>query len=157
VSDLRLLLIDCDGVLTDGTVSVDQDGRRFKTFHSRDARAIDELVALGWEVHVVSASGWPGLGPYLERTRSIVHVDHAKTTEALRDIVRGRPYVAVGDDVWDLEMLAGAAQAYCPWDSDCAVLEAPRVRRLSTCGGRGVLAELVRRLRYRDSSPGKGE
>ncbi len=146
MGSVALLLIDVDGVLTDGTVTVDQDGRRFKTFNARDSRAIAELVAQGWEVHVVSASGWPGLEPYLRRSPALVHPDHEKTEEALREIVMGRPYIAVGDDVWDTEMLRGSVLAFCPRDADPAVINLPGVVRLVTEGGRGVIAELVRVL-----------
>ena len=65
---VKILLLDVDGVLTDGKVYVAHDGERFKAFNSRDNRAIAEFIARGWEVHLVSASKWPGLKQFSENT-----------------------------------------------------------------------------------------
>lgn len=144
MGEVSLLLIDVDGVLTNGEVFVDSAGNRSKVFNARDSRAIAQLVSEGWEVHVVSTSGWPGLAKYLERSPAIVWSDFQKTPENLERITLGRPYVAVGDDVWDIHMLLGATIALCPQDADAAVLALGCVVPLPVCGGRGVIAEILR-------------
>lgn len=143
---LNLLLIDVDGVLTNSEIHVNHLGEVSKTFHARDSRAIRQLVSEGWEVHILSTSGWPGLEKYKARSSAIVHSDFLKTEANLLEVTGGRPYVAIGDDVWDLEMLRGAALALCPSDADTEVKRLGKVVQLGIPGGRGVIAEVVRRI-----------
>lgn len=139
---LDLLLIDVDGVLTDGVLTIDHRGEKlFKRFHTRDVRAIREFVAHGWEVVLVSADDWPGIHAYAEKVGAEVYVAKDKD-----DLPYDRPFVAVGDDAWDVPMLRRAAIAYCPSDADCSVMLLQGIRMLETRGGRGVVAELARRL-----------
>jgi 3-deoxy-D-manno-octulosonate 8-phosphate phosphatase (KDO 8-P phosphatase) len=40
IKDIKLLILDVDGVLTDGRVYLDKDGRCFKSFHMHDGMGI---------------------------------------------------------------------------------------------------------------------
>lgn len=51
---IKLIVFDVDGVLTDGSVIVDGDGREYKRFHVRDGLAIKAAMALGLKVGVLS-------------------------------------------------------------------------------------------------------
>jgi len=140
---VHTLLVDCDGVLTDGKLYIDHTGEKmFKAFHTRDVRAIREFVANGWEVVIISADDWPGGPAFAEKTGAVF--------VTLRDKTRlpqtyGN-YVAVGDDAWDVPMLQGAVAAFAPRDCDQSVRCLPGITVLETRGGHGVLAELVRDL-----------
>lgn len=134
------ILIDCDGVLTDGRLTIDHTGRKlFKSFHTRDVRAIRELVAAGYEVTIVTADDWAGGKSFAEKVGADWYCARSKP-------VGSGPYIAVGDDAWDVRMLEAAETAFCPADADASVLELSDVVRLETEGGRGVMAEVARRL-----------
>ncbi len=51
---VRLLLLDVDGVLTDGKIVYDADGREIKAFHVRDGHGIKMLQGAGVEVGIVT-------------------------------------------------------------------------------------------------------
>lgn len=51
---IRLLILDVDGVMTDGRLHYDADGREFKTFHVRDGYGIKRVMAAGIAVAVIS-------------------------------------------------------------------------------------------------------
>jgi 3-deoxy-D-manno-octulosonate 8-phosphate phosphatase (KDO 8-P phosphatase) len=51
---IRLLLLDVDGVLTDGRIIYDADGRESKSFHIHDGFGINQLRALGCLVGFLS-------------------------------------------------------------------------------------------------------
>ncbi|MBI5585065.1 MAG: 3-deoxy-D-manno-octulosonate 8-phosphate phosphatase, partial [Deltaproteobacteria bacterium] len=51
---VRLLLLDVDGVLTDGRLLYDHAGREFKQFHVHDGLGIHWLLQAGIEVGIVS-------------------------------------------------------------------------------------------------------
>ena len=51
---IKLLVLDVDGVLTDGRLFFDNDGVEYKSFHSRDGLGIRLLWQSGVEVAVIS-------------------------------------------------------------------------------------------------------
>lgn len=139
----KVLLIDCDGVLTDGRLTIDHTGeKQFKQFHTRDVRAIRELVYNGWEVYICSVDDWEGIHHFAGKVGAEVI-----TTRDKSSLISQFPeYVAVGDDAWDFSLLFQAAEAYTPYDADPRLFDIEGVVRLDTKGGEGVMAELVRRL-----------
>ncbi|MDN5848864.1 MAG: HAD hydrolase family protein [Nitrococcus sp.] len=52
---VRLLALDVDGVLTDGTLYIGRHGEAMKPFHSHDGKGIKMVIACGLEVAMVSA------------------------------------------------------------------------------------------------------
>ena len=146
MDSVKLLLLDVDGVLTDGKVYVTHKGERFKSFSARDNRAIAEFIANGWEVHLVTTSKWPGLTGFVDPGKVFIHSGMDKTKENILEITGGRPFIACGDDVFDLEMLNLAEIGFFPCDADHAVTCMPKLRLLHTKGGHGVVAELARTL-----------
>jgi len=51
---IKLLLMDCDGVLTDGRVWLFEDGEEQKGFHTRDGLGIDLLHRAGLRSGIIS-------------------------------------------------------------------------------------------------------
>jgi len=51
---IRLLLLDVDGVLTDGRLFLSDSGEEYKAFHSRDGHGIKMLIASGVRVGIVT-------------------------------------------------------------------------------------------------------
>ncbi|MGW8287305.1 MAG: KdsC family phosphatase [Desulfobulbales bacterium] len=52
---LKLLLLDVDGVLTDGTITYTHEGTEIKSFHTRDGFGIRLLLESGIEVGLITA------------------------------------------------------------------------------------------------------
>ena len=53
--DIQLLVLDCDGVLTDGGLYVNEHGSETKRFHVRDGPAIKGAMLCGIQVAILSA------------------------------------------------------------------------------------------------------
>lgn len=51
---IKVLLTDVDGVLTDGRIIYDSDGRELKFFHVRDGHGIKMLISNGIEVGIIT-------------------------------------------------------------------------------------------------------
>jgi len=136
------ILIDCDGVLTDGQLTIDCDGEKlFKRFHTRDVRAIRQLVGLGYHCVIVSADDWPGIFHFANKVGAKVLISKDKKENGYQN------YIAIGDDAWDVPMIKGAALAFAPANADSSVLNCGRpVIRLATSGGQGVMAEVLQKL-----------
>lgn len=139
--DTKLVLIDCDGVLTDGRLHIDHTGEKhFKSFHTRDVRAIRELIYHGYEVVIVSADDWVGIDHFANKVGAEVRISRDKL-----DFI-DRRYHAIGDDVWDCGMLRAAVRAFCPADADVSVQRIPGIKILSAKAGQGCIAEMIREL-----------
>lgn len=52
--NIRLLILDVDGVLTDGRIILDNDGNEFKAFHVRDGHGIRMLIKAGITVAIIT-------------------------------------------------------------------------------------------------------
>lgn len=55
ISHIRLLILDVDGILTDGSIQIDDRGVETKRFHVRDGLAIKAAMGQGIEVAVLTA------------------------------------------------------------------------------------------------------
>lgn len=141
MSKITTLLIDIDGVLTDGKLYIDHTGEKmFKAFHSRDVRAIREFVNAGFRVVLVTADDWEGGSVYAEKVGAEIIIQRDKS------LVSFTNYAAVADDAWDVRMLKNANVKFAPFDCDESVQKVPNINILQTEGGKGVIAELARLL-----------
>jgi 3-deoxy-D-manno-octulosonate 8-phosphate phosphatase (KDO 8-P phosphatase) len=52
--DVRLVVFDVDGVLTDGSLFFDDSGQEYKAFHSRDGHGMKMLQRSGVEIAVIT-------------------------------------------------------------------------------------------------------
>ena len=137
----QIVVIDCDGVLTDGKLTINSTGTKLlKQFHTRDVRAIRELVSTGHEVYIVTADDWEGTKHFADKVGAqyVYMRDKSKVPEMLGN----RPYICVGDDAWDIPMITAAKVSYCPANADTLVKTFCH-GVLDTKGGEGVIAELL--------------
>jgi 3-deoxy-D-manno-octulosonate 8-phosphate phosphatase (KDO 8-P phosphatase) len=51
---IKLLILDVDGVLTDGSIILDNEGNEFKSFHVRDGHGIKMLEKVGIKVAIIT-------------------------------------------------------------------------------------------------------
>src|SRR4030066_323685 len=52
--NIKLLILDVDGVLTDGSIILDNKGNEFKSFHVRDGHGIKMLIRAGIQVAIIT-------------------------------------------------------------------------------------------------------
>lgn len=55
LADIRLLLLDVDGVLTDGSITYTDSGEQIKTFNAKDGLGVRLLMDQGVNVGIVTA------------------------------------------------------------------------------------------------------
>ena len=144
---IRLLVLDVDGVLTDGQIHYDGAGREFKSFHVRDGYGIVALQKAGIAVAVISGRGSRATAARL-RDLGIRHarLQAGDKAAALAAILRatGVPasaLAAVGDDVPDVPVLERAALAIAVGDAHPAIHPAVHARTRQP-GGRGAVREV---------------
>ncbi|HTP26354.1 MAG TPA: HAD hydrolase family protein [Anaeromyxobacteraceae bacterium] len=143
-SRVRLLLLDVDGVLTDGRLYYGADGEVMKAFDVKDGHGIvllREHVALG------VISGRPGLARRRLEELGVRHLifgqrDKLAGYASLEHLGIPDGEVAyMGDDVNDLPLLTRVGLSACPADARPEVRSAVHFVARSA-GGRGAVREL---------------
>jgi 3-deoxy-D-manno-octulosonate 8-phosphate phosphatase (KDO 8-P phosphatase) len=149
---IRLLVLDVDGVMTDGQLHYDAEGREFKTFHVRDGYGIVRALREGLQVAVISGRE-SGAAAGRMRDLGIAHVtlgckDKAKTLALLLQqlAIPASAVACVGDDEPDLPILQMAGLAVAVADAHPVILPAAHWRT-TLPGGRGAVREVCDLLR----------
>jgi 3-deoxy-D-manno-octulosonate 8-phosphate phosphatase (KDO 8-P phosphatase) len=110
-SRVRLLVFDVDGVLTDGSLYLGDDGQEYKAFYSRDGHGIKLLQSTGVQVAIITGRTSQVV---LHRMSSlgIIHVyqGYLEKISAFRRLLEETGYSAletafVGDDIIDLPVM----------------------------------------------------
>lgn len=148
---VRLLLLDVDGVLTDGTVGIHATGGESKDFFIRDGLGIVWARRAGIEVGLLS--GRPSEVTTRRATElglTIVVQDSTDKAAGFAKILEAHPHredevAYMGDDLLDLPVLRRVGLATAPADATAEVQA--QVHWISQhAGGRGAVRELIELL-----------
>ena len=148
IEPLKAIILDVDGVLTDGRVRIDPTGREIKVFHTRDGIAHKWLMEQGF--HLAWLSG-----------RSSVANESRAAALGVRHLLQGMsekltPYgdlkkslgvtdeevCFMGDDLLDLPVMTRAGFAVTVADAPAEVRDVAH-HVTSTPGGGGAVRELA--------------
>lgn len=144
---IRLLVLDVDGVLTDGRLYYDAAGHEAKSFHVRDGYGIQQVLAAGLLVAAISGRRSAAAAARLAELR-VPHVflgrnDKRQVLDQLLAELRIpiEDVACVGDDIIDLEILRPAGLGITVADAHPDVLVAADWVT-TACGGRGAVREV---------------
>ncbi len=143
---IELLALDCDGVLTDGQVAVDAEGREVKRFSLRDGHGIGLAREAGIHVAIITRSTSPAVEARGAKLGIEVLTTHDKAA-ALHDLCQRHGVTAgscafVGDDVFDIPAMRMAGLGVAVADAHPKVLAAADYVTQGR-GGRGAVREIV--------------
>lgn len=124
---LKLLILDIDGVLTDGRLFFDQQGTEYKCFHARDGHGIKLLLQTGVEVAAISGRQSNATAARMQDL-GIKHVyqGYKNKLEALDEImqilaIKPEQIAHVGDDLIDLPIMLRVGLSIAVNDANFAV------------------------------------
>ena len=147
-SHIKLLLLDCDGVLTDGRLWLTEDGDEQKSFNTQDGLGLELLHRAGLKSGIISGR----ISKTVERRARELGVEFVRQgdehkIEAFEEVLRAagvnEDQVAfVGDDLTDIPLMLRSELAVAVVD---AVEETRSVAHYITHekGGRGAVREVV--------------
>jgi len=148
---VRMLILDVDGVLTDGSIIMDNQGEEWKRFNVRDGHGIKLLQRAGIEVAILTGRNSEVVASRA-RDLGIVHVVQGSLnkSEGL-DTLLSKTGLAqddcafMGDDVLDLPPIRRCRLGFAPADAHVSVLH--RVDWVSSCpGGSGAVRQVAEGL-----------
>ncbi len=128
-AQIKLIIFDVDGVLTDGRLIFGDDGQEYKAFHSRDGHGMKMLQGSGVEVGIITG-------------RSSKVVEHRMANLGIQHVYQGQldklpafekliakldltpeQVAYVGDDVIDLPIMLRVGLAVAVADAHSLVIQ----------------------------------
>lgn len=146
IRKVRLVAFDFDGVFTDNTVYVSQDGTETVRCSRRDGLGLDKLRRLGVETVIVSTEPNPVVSARARKLKIRCFQDCADKRATLEGIAREigitlAEIAFVGNDINDLPCLTSVGLPIVVHDSHEDVLTLGRYRT-RTPGGHGAVREI---------------
>lgn len=150
-----LLILDVDGVLTDGKKYYDNTGKCvMKTFCDRDFTAIKKLRCAGMKV--VWLSGDRIVNESVAKNRHIPFYCNRENTIMVDKVTfierfekeyntTAAEMLYVGDDIFDVNIMRKVFCSFCPYDAPAEVRTASKIV-LKSRSGQNVLTELYELL-----------
>lgn len=146
-SQIKALIFDIDGVLTDGRITYDESGHEIKSFNVKDGLIVSHLRTAGIVVGAISGRESNAVSKRAAELKlDFCHqgiVD--KSTVLLKLIeyykVKKKQVAYIGDDLNDLSILKQVGLAACPVDAPVYIRKRVELVTVSK-GGNGVMREV---------------
>ena len=147
LSKIRCIVLDVDGVLTDGSIYFGENGECTKVFNTKDGYILMHMMAMGYPIALISG----GRSPIIMQRAKALNIPHvfAEIKEKLpvfnqliKELSLTPSEVAyMGDEYIDIPVLKAVGCAACPNDA------IPQVKAICNFiadhnGGRGAVREL---------------
>ncbi len=126
---IRMLILDVDGVMTAGSIFMDDSGEEIKAFNVRDGHGIKLLQRAGIQVGILTGR----TSGVVERRASDLGIEHVvqgslNKAEGLKILLSGSGFrvencAYMGDDVLDLEPMRHCALGFAPSDAHPSILQ----------------------------------
>ena len=157
--NIKLIILDVDGIMTDGKKYYDRDGVvRMKTFCDKDWTAIKRFRALGIQVIFLTGDMFNvsiGENRHIDVIVNRTDDYHKDKIEFLENIcieydVVPAEIAYAGDDIFDVRIMQAVGHAFCPSDAP------GEVRKIATSfgmGGQNFVMDLFDWMRNRNMLP----
>lgn len=151
LSAVKLLALDVDGVLTDGSINISNEGELFKAFNAKDGMGISCALRSGVQIAIVTGrkskiihNRAQELG--IELLREGVKDKFAEMQRLCQELGLSKQQVAyMGDDLNDLPAFRAAGTAFAP-DDAVGEVKAAADFVTAAAGGHGAVREAVERI-----------
>lgn len=159
---IKLLVFDVDGVMTDGSITYDENGIEYKTFNAKDGLGLSRMSKNGFVTAIITG-----------RKNGTVdrRANDLRVTEVYQGVKNKLPILEaimekygfdfsevsyMGDDEPDICILEKVSISACPFDA------VDRVKSIcnfhsSKCGGKGAVRELCDFIYYSQADSSDNE
>ncbi len=148
---IKGFVLDVDGVLTDGTVQVNESGEQLRTFNIKDGYAIQLAIKQGYPIFIITGGASRGVEHRLKGLGvREVHLKVADKLTRLRELadvyqLELSQLMYIGDDIPDFSCMRSVGLAVSPAD---AVEDIKKISHYVSAlkGGKGVVRELIEKV-----------
>ena len=151
LAKIKLLALDVDGVLTDGSINIGNEGELFKSFNAKDGLGISASLRAGLAIAIITGRKSAiihkraqelGITLLCEGVKN-KYLELERLQQSLKITREETAYM--GDDLNDLPAFLAAGVSFAPQDACLEVQEEAQIV-LSHCGGRGAVREAIELL-----------
>ncbi len=149
LAKIKLLVIDVDGVMTDGGMYFTEGGDQFKKFNTKDGMSIIHLTKNNFQVAIIS-SGFKGEA--VTKRAEMLGIQHCSVSrlpkiETLANICKElaidfENVAMIGDDINDLEVMKSVGVSACPRDA-MQIVKSNSLIQLNRKGGEACVREFI--------------
>ncbi|MEM0577671.1 KdsC family phosphatase [Flavobacterium polysaccharolyticum] len=151
MNDITTFVFDVDGVLTDGSVFVNNAGEMLRTMNIRDGYALKAAVDNGYNVCIISGGSNEGVRVRLRNLGiTDIHLgtpDKVATFDEYTDVYNILPehVLYMGDDIPDYHVMQLVGLPTCPQDAS------PEIKTISKYishknGGKGAVRDVIEQV-----------
>lgn len=151
LSNIKCFIFDVDGVFTDGSVTVYENGEQVRKMNIKDGYAVQYAVKQGYRLAIISGGTNEGVRQrFLGLGLEDVYLGKHDKTEAFEEIksvygFKNEEILYVGDDMPDIPVMTQVGLACCPADA------AREVQDISTYisnkkGGEGCIRDIIEQV-----------
>ena len=147
MKNIKLIVYDFDGVMTNNKVYMDQNGNEMVQVNRADGLGVSEIKKLGIEQMIISTETNPVV---LTRAKKLginclQGIDNKK--DALKDYcfenqIELTNVIYIGNDINEKDVMEIAGITFCPSDAHKSIINISD-HALNTRGGDGVIRELL--------------
>ena len=149
IGEVKFLLLDVDGTLTDGGIYISDEGKQFKKFNAKDGMGIRRAFERGIEVGIIShASSGKMIDDRAEMLGlKYVYVGQRPKMEIMNEWlaelnIEANQVAYMGDDLNDIEIMRRVWYSACPADA-CDEVIAIAQFVMKHKGGAGAVREFI--------------
>ncbi|MBL1411322.1 KdsC family phosphatase [Sphingobacterium faecale] len=151
LKNIKCVVLDVDGVLTDGAILVNENGEQLRTFNVKDGYAIQYAIKQGLLIFVLTGGLSQGV---LKRMEGLhvpeVHLGVSDKLRLLEELaarynLRLADMAFIGDDMPDYSCMQQVGAAIAPAD---AVEDIKRISHYVSTkrGGEGIVREIIEKV-----------
>ena len=151
LANIKLLLLDVDGVLTDAGIIYTDSGEQIKKFNAKDGLGIKLLMEAGVKVGIITALSSKALEHRCQKLGiSLLFAGIENKSKVLKSIIsqtgiNPENMVFVGDDLIDLPVMKQVGVSFCVADAcDDVKKHCDIITNLK--GGHGAVREVCERI-----------
>ena len=151
IANIKAFAFDCDGVFTDGSITILESGEAVRVFNAKDGYAVVRALKKGYPVAIISGGRGNAMRLRFEQL-GIQHI-YLGSKDKLHDLdefrakynLERKDILFVGDDIPDMEVMSECGVSVAPSD---AVLEVKAIATHVTeyKGGRGCVRDAVEQV-----------
>ncbi len=148
LKDIKVFVLDVDGVLTDGKLLVMPDGDFLRTMNIRDGYAMQLAIKKGYHIFIISGGHSKGVPIRLARLGiKEVHMGTVDKLSTLKNLISQYKLshdqiLYMGDDIPDIEAMKTCSIPCCPADAAHEVVEhCIYVSKVN--GGQGCVRDII--------------
>jgi len=147
----QAIILDVDGVFTDGGITPLPDGDFLRTYCAKDGYAVSYAIKAGMKVFIITGGRGDVLKKrfeYLQVTE--MHMNIADKLSVLEDIISRhgldpKRLIFMGDDIPDLECMRAVGIPVCPADAASEIIDAS-VYISEFGGGKGCVRDILEQV-----------